>query len=107
MDANRALAKRLEKLEAEVAELKAPPRQSLFKKPAARAPGPAQAVVAAAAADAFDRSLAPLPPPAPPKPPSPPGIAGYAVVYFLVPVAMLLAGHYLIVMKFDLNPLYL
>jgi hypothetical protein len=92
MDANRTLTARVATLEAEIEELKSQARWRILKKPAAALPEPEGAT-----SEAPHLQL----------PPSPPGIPGYAISYFLLPVLALLATHYLMIMKFDFNPLYL
>ena len=47
------------------------------------------------------------PPPVPAVPVEPPGILSYAILYFALPVLMLLAVHYLMVIRFDVNQIYL
>lgn len=46
-------------------------------------------------------------PTAPAAPASPPGVPEYAIGYVLAPLALLVAAHYLMIMKFDVNPIYL
>ena len=46
-------------------------------------------------------------PSAPPTPASPPGFPEYAVGYLLTPIVLLVAAHYLLIMRFDINPIYL
>jgi len=91
MDANRALAARVAELETEIAALKQQTPWRILKKPQA-------AVVAG--------DGAPLPPP-PAPPPPPPGPVRYAIAYFLLPILVLLIVHYLMIIRFDLNPLFL
>ncbi|MBM3555124.1 MAG: hypothetical protein FJX47_06170 [Alphaproteobacteria bacterium] len=91
MEANQALTAKVAALEAEIEEMKAQARWRILKKPVGPALGP-------------DGAIAVAPPPPPPKPP---GLVGYVLGYFLLPVLALLITHYLMIMKFDLNPLYL
>lgn len=80
-EANHALKEKVAALEAELAQL---------QRKAARAVAVAERA-----------------PPAPVVPPKPPGFFSYAIGYFLVPVLLLLAAHYLMVIRFDVNMIYL
>jgi hypothetical protein len=88
MEANKALSDKVAQLEGEMAVLK-----SQLKR--------AKVVIEGEGAAAIIKPAAPKPPPAPPGP------VRYVISYFTIPLLLLLGAHYLMIMKYDLNPLYL